>query len=51
MNLFKRLFKKCEHEYEFVCNIYGDEINFRNGNRSEWRCKKCGKSQLRKYLV
>lgn len=50
MNWFKRLFKRCEHDYEFVRNIYGDEINFRNGNRSEWRCKKCGKIEYRRYL-
>ena len=34
--------KKCEHDYEFVRNIYGDEINWCGGYRSEWRCKKCG---------
>lgn len=50
MNWFKRLFKKCNHDWEFVRNIYGDEINFRNGNRSEWQCKKCGKIEWRKNL-
>ena len=46
MNLLKRLF--CEHEYEFVRNIYGDEINACGGYRSIWKCKKCGKIEYRK---
>ena len=50
MNWLKNLFKKCEHDYEFVRNIYGDEINYRNGYRSEWKCKKCGKLQWRLSL-
>ena len=33
----------CHHEYEFVRNIYGDEINLLAGCRSVWRCKKCGR--------
>ncbi len=37
----------CEHEYEFVRNIYGDEINQFGGMRSEWRCIKCGHVQYR----
>lgn len=41
MKFIKRLF--CKHEYEFVRNIYGDEINMVGGRRSWWRCKKCGK--------
>ena len=48
MNLLKRLF--CEHEYEFVRNIYGDEINACGGYRSIWKCKKCGKIEYRKNL-
>ena len=48
MNLLKRLF--CEHEYEFVRNIYGDEINACGGYRSIWKCKKCGKIEYRKKL-
>lgn len=48
MNWFKSLF--CKHEYEFVRNIYGDEINQLNGKRSEWKCKKCGKIEYRTYL-
>ena len=43
MNILKRLF--CKHDYRFVRNIYGDEINYLN-KRSEWKCSKCGK---RKY--
>ena len=50
MNWFKGLFKKCEHEYEFVRNIYGDEINYRGGYRSIWKCKKCGKIEYREHL-
>ena len=48
MNLFKRLF--CKHEYEFVRNIHGDEINWCGGYRSLWRCKKCNKLQWRESL-
>jgi hypothetical protein len=37
----------CKHEYEFVRNIHGDEINLVSPinatYRSIWRCKKCGK--------
>lgn len=48
MKWIKRLF--CEHEYEFVRNIYGDEINACGGYRSIWKCKKCGKIEYRKNL-
>ena len=48
MNLFKRLF--CKHKYEFVRNIHGDEINWRGGKRSIWKCKKCGRTQYRNEL-
>lgn len=41
---------RCDHDYEFVRNIYGDEINQHNGYRSLWVCKKCGKEQYRYYL-
>lgn len=41
MSWLKRLF--CKHDYEFVRNIYGDEINHVGGRRSWWRCRKCGK--------
>lgn len=40
----------CEHEYEFVRNIYVDEINACGGYRSIWKCKKCGKIEYRKNL-
>ena len=48
MKWIKSLF--CEHEYEFVRNIYGDEINACGGYRSIWKCKKCGKIEYRKNL-
>ncbi len=44
MSILKRLF--CKHEYEWVRNIYGDEINATGGYRSVWRCAKCGKRVL-----
>ena len=40
----------CKHEYVFVRNIHGDEINWCGGYRSIWRCKKCGKLQYREQL-
>lgn len=40
----------CEHEYEFVRNIYGDEINQSGGYRSLWQCSKCGKYMYSKRL-
>ena len=40
----------CKHEYEFVRNIYGDEVIATNWNRSEWKCKKCGKHKLMSEL-
>lgn len=46
MKLFKRLF--CKHDYEFVRNIYGDEIRYLGWKRSEWKCKKCGKVKYSK---
>ena len=51
-NLIKHIIDKfrCEHEYEFVRNIYGDQINQHDGMRSEWRCVKCGHVQYREYL-
>lgn len=44
MSILKRIF--CRHEYEFVRNIYGDEINHVGGRRSWWRCPKCGAYKL-----
>ncbi len=49
MNLFKRLF--CKHEYEFVRNIHGDEINWCGGYRSLWRCKKCNKLYMERISL
>jgi len=48
MGWIKRLF--CKHEYEFLRNIYGDEINYCGGYRSIWRCKKCGALEYRENL-
>ena len=50
MKWIKKLFRICEHDWEFVRNIYGDEINDCGGYRSVWRCKKCGKLEYRRYL-
>jgi hypothetical protein len=43
MNLF------CNHDYAFVRNIYGDEINLTNG-RSWWKCEKCGQFKIEERL-
>ncbi len=40
IKMIKRLF--CDHSYDLVRIIYGDEIYFRNA-RQEWQCSKCGK--------
>jgi Zn-finger protein len=48
MNWLKRVF--CAHRYEWMRNIYGDEINVSGGKRSVWRCSKCGKVQYRDDL-
>lgn len=48
MNWFKRLF--CSHRFEFVRNIYGDEIIERGWKRSIWRCSVCGKIEARDEL-
>lgn len=45
-----KFWKKCKHDYEFVRNIYGDEINSCGGCRSIWKCKKCGKYFYNKEL-
>jgi len=44
MNWIKRVF--CAHRYEWMRNIYGDEINMSGGKRSLWRCAECGKVQV-----
>lgn len=41
----------CKHNYIFMRNIYGDEINFRSGKRSEWRCFGCGHFKYKDELV
>lgn len=48
IRLIKRLL--CKHEYEFVRNIYGDEINHSGGMRSLWKCPKCGRTFLDPHL-
>lgn len=40
----------CDHEYEFVRNIHGDEINHCGGFRSVWRCRKCGQIAWGRHL-
>ena len=40
----------CRHEWVWVRNIHGDEINAAGGKRSWWRCRKCGKFKLRPEL-
>lgn len=50
-NLFKRLMcGRKGHELEHVHNIYGDEINYRGGKRSVWKCQNCGAVKLRDHL-
>jgi hypothetical protein len=44
----RRLF--CAHRFEFVRNIYGDQINSWGGKRSLWQCAHCGKLQARDAL-
>jgi hypothetical protein len=49
MNILKQLF--CKHDYQFIRNIYGDEIIWRGWKRSEWRCSKCGRIKyMDKYM-
>lgn len=40
----------CKHFYMRTRTIHGDEINHRNGVRSEWRCCMCDKYAESKYL-
>lgn len=41
----------CKHKsYRFIRNIHGDEINLRDGYRSEWKCYYCGKIIYKKFL-
>ena len=41
MWFLKRLF--CTHNFEFVRNLYGDQIIEWGYKRSVWKCSKCGK--------
>lgn len=41
---------KCHHDYVFVRNLYGDEINYYGGYRSVWQCKTCGNIKFRENL-
>ena len=44
---------RCDHKWEWVRNIYGDEINHVSVSkvyRSWWKCPKCGKSEPRQKL-
>ena len=52
MNWLRKFIQKfgCEHNYIFVRNIYGDEINQCGGYRSLWQCMKCGKYMYSKAL-
>ena len=46
--ILKRLF--CKHTYEFVRNIYGDEIRYLGWKRSVWKCSKCGKIKYLEHI-
>jgi hypothetical protein len=48
MNILQGLF--CSHTYEFVRNIYGDEIRYLGWKRSVWKCSKCNKIKYSEYL-
>ena len=52
MNWLRKFIQKfgCGHDYIFVRNIYGDEINQCGGYRSLWQCMKCGKYMYSKAL-
>lgn len=47
MSILKRLF--CKHDWEFIRNVYGDEIN-QLQCRSIWRCHYCGKEKFSTHL-
>ena len=40
MKIIKQLF--CRHKFNFIRNIYGDEIQECGYMRSVWKCQKCG---------
>ena len=52
LKIIKQLWKQyhCDHDYQWVRNIYGDEIIYKDFNRSIWKCKKCGKIIYREKL-
>jgi hypothetical protein len=39
--MLKRLL--CKHKYEWVRDIYGDEVRQSGWKRSIWQCSKCNK--------
>ena len=41
----------CKHSYEFVRNIYGDEIRYLGWKRSIWKCTKCGNIHCSNELI
>jgi hypothetical protein len=41
IRLIKSFF--CKHDYEFIRNLYGDEIIYFGYKRSMFGCKKCDK--------
>ena len=40
----------CNHNFEFVRNVHCDEINYLDGKRSIWKCKKCETLKLQDKL-
>lgn len=43
MNFIKGLL--CKHEFKFIRNVYGDEVNHLGGYRSISQCVHCGKKE------
>lgn len=51
MKCINKLFENiCTHDFIWLRNIYGDEINLHDGKRSIWCCSKCGKVEYRDEL-
>lgn len=41
----------CLHAHlTFIRNIYGDEIFFWGGDRSVWKCRRCGQTVTQPHL-
>jgi hypothetical protein len=40
----------CKHSFEFMFNLFGDQINEWGGKRSVWKCTRCGKLRARDGL-